>query len=274
MIVYYDFEKLPPDYDAVTFAMWVHSISQGGPVEIRVIPGPVDGFRNDSTWPQDVAHRIHMRDHVVVPILQLLPGATVKVLDEREGKAEGSFGYGELQIGPLKFAELLRAGIRPLKAEQREKTNIVTMTLRECDHWSERNSNVDEWIKAARLIPNCVIVRDTKKADEKLDVPIRPLASKSVAERAALYSSSYCNIFVNNGPAYLAIALDAPMLMLRPAQEGIKDGYAYGKNIWRDMGVKEGGQLPTSPPYQRLCWEMDTVDNIVSAFEEFKRLNG
>jgi hypothetical protein len=274
MIAYYDLEKNPPSFDTVTFITWVESErrKRNESVEVRILPGPVGGFRRDGVWPHDVQSRVNMRDNVCAPICGLLPDTTVKVLENREPVAQGSIGYNRMSIGSVFYADLLRQGLRPLRTESRPKTDTVTITLRECDHWPQRNSKVDEWVKAAKQIPNCIVIRDTRIANEPLEVATCPEASRSIRTRAELYRSSYCNFFVNNGPAWLCVALDAPMVMLRPATEGIERGYLYGRAIYRDMGVTD--QLPASPCYQRLVWEDDTADNILQALDEFKRLNG
>jgi hypothetical protein len=91
--------------------------------------------------------------------------------------------------------------------------SLVTLTLRECEHWPERNSKVEEWQKAAVAIRSmgyrARIVRDAR-FDGTLDLE----------SRANLYRSAACNMFVSNGPAWFAMALDAPAVIMRPATEG------------------------------------------------------
>lgn len=161
--------------------------------------------------------------------------------------------------------------LRP-KLEFPKNDNLVTITLREASYWPTRNSNVEEWKKAALKIMNhgydVVFVRDTEKAEQTLDpFPINPAASIDLEHRAALYRSSYCNMFVSNGPVGLALIIDAPFIMLRPFNDEL--GSAYSRNYLRDRGLED--QFPDCPKHQRIVWEDDTCANIVRSFEEWAR---
>jgi hypothetical protein len=85
--------------------------------------------------------------------------------------------------------------------------------------------------------------------------------------RANLYRSAECNLFVSNGPAWFALALDAPVLMLKPTVEGLMS--TCSASYFRDCGLPEGGQIPGSPAYQRIVWAPDTRANIVAAFDAY-----
>lgn len=95
----------------------------------------------------------------------------------------------------------------------------MTITLREAEHWPERNSNVPEWLAAGKQIADrgfdVIFVRDNFKIDEPLPgVGTFPAAARHLNSRADLYAMAACNMFVGNGPAWFALALDVPVLML------------------------------------------------------------
>jgi hypothetical protein len=144
------------------------------------------------------------------------------------------------------------------------------MTLRESEHWPTRNSRRSEWILAAwkikRLGYPVVIVRDTLHADQPLPgIETAPHASRNLEARAVLYRSAAVNMFVSNGPAWFALAIDAPAIILRPATDGANPKSSTGALRNR---YKLGNGLPNAPAYQRLIWQDDTTENIVNAAKD------
>jgi hypothetical protein len=155
----------------------------------------------------------------------------------------------------------------------------VTITLREADHWPERNSNMDAWLRFARKLKKSgervIFVRDTARAGESLydrtcELETYPAASLDLGERLSLYEAAKANLFVSNGPAVLATHGTRPWLQFIPIVD--EGGYfrANTRSFWRDnMGVEPPGQFPWSRPDQRIIWQEDSYENIVAAWEEF-----
>ncbi len=194
----------------------------------------------------------------------MLPSCTKCILNGfRVPKLEPCFGYGKYSMEFKNFVRVIGKGIRPLRPWSGHlpyDPSLVTLTLRECEHWPERNSRVEEWHKAASAIRSmgyrARIVRDAR-FDGTLDLETR----------ANLYRSAACNMFVSNGPAWFAMALDAPVVIMRPATEGTHR-LASAENFKR-LGIPTGGQIPGAPSHQRLVWEDDTAGNIVDAYRSF-----
>jgi hypothetical protein len=273
---YYDLEKCPASYDVVSFLLHVERerLRRGEDrVEINIIPGPELGFRKDNLWPRSVDERRRLLHRVVVPMCRMLPGSSVTVYGERPPEEAGSIGYGEYSMPFKRFVAGYAQGIRPFRCPPLSAPqDYITITLREAEHHPQRNSRTEEWIKAARTMMDMgysvVVVRDTTMADVSLaGITTSPTAAYSLDVRAALYGAAACNLFVSNGPAWFAMALDAPVLMLRPATEGI--GTLYSAAGLERMGIPAGGQIPGAPVYQRLVWEEDTADAILLAFQGF-----
>lgn len=269
---YYDLSRCPPTFDVVSFLMRIAAVAGADAVEIGILPGPVGGFRDDNLWPHSIAERVHMRDHVAVPMCRMLPGATVTLYSERP--AVSGFGVGEYSMDMRFFVEAMAQGVRPLRpaADRPKRPDLITITLRECAHWSPRNSNLPEWIGAARAMRaaglDVVFVRDTLFADSPVeDFATDPQASRDLDARGALYRSAKCNLFVNNGPAAFAMACDAPVVMLKPTCESL--GGCYSAARYQAIGVPPGGQMPGSPPHQRMVWREDTVGEILNATWDF-----
>lgn len=284
MIGYYDLSRCPPTYDVVTFLIRLERerLARGHQVaDIEIMPGPDGGFRRDNNWPEGVATRVMLRQNIVVPMCRMLPSVRSVVLRQNrdETPAADSFGFNQYSMQFKHFAPTYADGIRPLRpvcGDAPYDPELVTVTLRECGHWAARNSRFDEWLAAAREIAaagyRVVIVRDTEKADEQAQgFKIAPDASRDLEARGRLYRSAFCNLFINNGPAWFALALDAPVVMLRPATEGV--GACYGREWFQKCGIEPGRQMKGAPAHQRLVWEEDRVHAIVQAFDEFCAVN-
>lgn len=152
----------------------------------------------------------------------------------------------------------------------------VTITLREAEHWPHRNSNVAAWLRFARDLEaqgeRVVFVRDTAKAHEPIEgFHTCPDASKDVLIRAALYEAASVNLFVSNGVGELARFGSKPYLIF-VGVEAENSPYRYNTpEWWRDgNGVAVGEQVPWSAPDQRLVWNTDTYQNIVSAWNDLR----
>lgn len=278
MIAHYDRKHNPASYDIVTFLLQLERERIArcvSTVEIVIQPGPCGGFRQDDLPPRSIAARQQMLDNVVVPMCQMLPCVTSVLVPEirHEPKCYGSDRY---MVGFTQFVDAMTEGCRPLRPEgsQRALARRVTMTLRESQDWPTRNSKVDQWCQAARELSQLgfeiIVIRDTAHADEPLsDLTTDPEASCVLARRARLYRSAACNLFINNGPAWFCMALDAPTVILRPATEDAN--HVSGAAGLASYGIKRGHDLPRAPNHQRIVWADDTRDNIVAACRAFLR---
>jgi hypothetical protein len=279
LTAYYDLAFSPPTYDIVAFLSAAEIERRKGgdanPMQVVILPGPKDGFRNDRFWPFSISMREQMRDRVAAPMCNMMPCTSVKIAEFRPKVPNpGSIGFAQSLYGLRVHVDALRRGIRPLRAPLtlRTKPKQVTITLRESEHWPERNSNANAWLEAALEIRlrgyDVMVVRDSARADAQFgDFATSPPASRDLEKRAQLYGSSACNLFVNNGPAWFALALDAPVLMLKPTVEGLMRTCSAG--YFRECGIEPGGQIPGSPKYQRIEWAEDRADAIVTGFERF-----
>ena len=278
MIACYDLARCPPTYDAVAFLALAEAerLRRGEEhIDVRILPGPVGGFRADSLWPRSVEERVALREQVLVPLCRLLPSVR-SVVVEGDRRAEG-WGKGEYFIGFQKIMEALRGGMRPLRGDVPDvgMQGYLTFTLREAAHHPLRNSREDEWVAAAQDLSKrgrkVLIIRDTICADEALKGAPEPildagLVARDLKMRAFVYSNADLNVGISNGPMWMSIFMDAPTLMLRPTTN--RAGGCYDDKFYARFGLPRGGQLPTSPPHQRLVWQEDTCENIVRAVEE------
>lgn len=264
----YDLAHNPPTFDAVAFVVQVAERFGAEPVHIGIAPGPIDGFRDDDLWPRGHNARMSLLMKIVVPLFDMLPNVTISASRDRSG-----FGANQYTIPWKHFVRCMGKGIRPLRPRPMGRhADLVTITLRESEHWPERNSDLPEWLAATRAIEaagyQVVFIRDTLRADEPLPgFQSAPLASHDLSARASLYGSAACNMFVSNGPAWLAMACDAPALVIKPNCEAL--GRPYNAAWFAECGIEPGGQYPNAPAHHRIAWQPDTRGAILSAFDDF-----
>lgn len=270
----YDLACNPPTYDVVAFLAHaeLERLRLGAEaIDLHILPGPSGGFRRDSLWPRGVEERVALRDNLLAPLCWLLPNMQQVAVDHE--RWINGFGKSKKLISLPHILAALRQGCRPLRPQvpPQVRSKLVTLTLREAAHHPLRNSRVEEWVRAAVGLRgrgfDVVVVRDTVCAHEPLAGTVTcPEASLNVECRAELYATAVLNVGINNGPMWMALLMDVPVLMLRPTTNSARGG--YDDKFYARCGLPRGSQLPTSPPHQRLVWEEDYCDNIVRAVED------
>ncbi len=245
-------------------------------LEVKVLPGPVDGFRADKLPPYGGAERKRWLENIVFPMPLLLPscGATAELV-ERDYRAPGpTFGRGRYTVGPSTWRQAFEDGDYPfvcpadLIARKREDVgdNCVTITLRNTGWWVERSSDLTQWLVVANDLERAgyrvVFVPDGTRADDPVDVfETDPQAAREVIARAALYSAAVLNIGVSNGPLWLCWFMGLPTLICKLINENEPSA---GVNNFRRMGLAPGMQPRHARPGQRLLWASDRAEILLA----------
>jgi hypothetical protein len=154
----------------------------------------------------------------------------------------------------------------------------VTITLRECDSFPHRNSDLLVWYEFAKYLEkqhgeNVVFVRDTSKADEQLTgCKTAPLASRDLDARMCLYENAKMNFFVSNGPMMLAaLTENIPYITFVQPEEMDSKYDANKPHFWKlKMGVEIGQQFPWAGHHQRIVWEKPTLSGIKNAYNQWR----
>jgi hypothetical protein len=246
-------------------------------MEIEFNPGTIKGFGRYHRWPREHEDKVKCLNNIALPMCHMLPGVTsVRILKERRERPAHAIGSpGNYDWSS--FMNAYRAGIRPLRYHVDpgyKNPKLITITLRECGkvHWSARDSNVKQWVAAAseliKMGYEVVVLRDARFANVPLaQLTISPHASMHVAYRAELYNRAALNLFVNNGPAWFAMAMDLPTILFRPTCEGA--GKSHTKVSSAAHGVIEGRQIEGAPAHQVLSWTSDDCASILAAVAAF-----
>jgi hypothetical protein len=274
MIACYDLAQCPPTYDVVAFLARaeIERLSRGEEgLDLRILPGPKNGFRDDLLWPQDIGVRESMLKQIVWPMMEMLPSMKSirrEITPNDATPYHGAFGAHQYMISLPSIMDGLRHGCRPLRpvSPMEKDPKLITITLRESDHHPRRNSNLGVWLKVAweltKVGYSVTIIRDTARVDTPISFEgvnrnrpvVDKLASTDLHRRSQLYDAAILNLGVNNGPMWLAIFMNAPVMMFKVTTD---IGGCYNDEFYRSYGLNRGGQLPTSPVYQSLVWEDD-----------------
>ena len=301
LTAFYDLTCAPPtwDYARFLYRALCERESQQDPVEVVVVPGPREGFRDD-TLPPDVATRRQMRDHIVLVYGSLFPNVKTTLAPDRATAAHvwaerharqariwppgyrpdapKAFYWGPsvheglavlARVGPLP-QQVIPAGTLAWAHSLVRGRRCVALVLRECAYWPSRNSDLSAWAAfAAHLRSQGVtplIVRDTAKAHEAfLDFETVPAASQNLRLLAALTQVVGSSWFVNNGvTALVQYGNPAPYRIFKlmvPGAPCVSQDYFYA------CGIGQDGRLPWGGPDQRFVWEADTAEALVWTWE-------
>jgi len=276
LTVCYDLAKCPPTYDFVGFLLWAEHerrVRGDEDLAIHVLPGPAFGFRDDKL-PPSLEERRRMLSEIVLPMTWLLPSCrSVTNHPERPPAREVELGRDRRQYGTRLMLSMLAKGIAPLVAPEPKRRaepyrRYVTITLREAPYWPTRNANLAEWLAVAAWLAGNgvtpVFVRDTAKAGEAMPYEQSEAAARFLVERANLYAGAALNLFVNNGPAWMCMAMGLPLLMTKMIAP---DAPCANAEFFAACGLKPGSQIPGARSSQRILWEDDSADAIIPALE-------
>lgn len=278
-LVCYDLSKLPANFDAATWLVLAEMARRregsGGRLKVAFKPGPNGGFRNDGLPHSSIERSVYLTN-IVRPMLGMIGAESVELTEETSAGREFPYLIGHV-------SKLARDGeVVPRLTAPREILDIVdewleqfvcspiVITLREASHWPQRNSDLDEWLKAAaRIKLPVVFVRDTEKADDPLPYPTCPLASKDLNFRMGLYERAKINLFTACGPAMLGVFSDYPYLLFGPLVSQEKTGWPAGTPEWwaKVQGTPVGSNFVWANEYQRIVWDEPTADVIVTHCE-------
>lgn len=279
---YYDLAHCPPTWNAFDFLLAAEQwrLSQGlRAIDVRVLPGPVEGFRDDHLPPYGTAERMRWLRNIVLPMPVLLPscGQAAGLVPFDDAPPGAAFGRGRFTVGFRTNVAAARAGLAPFRAvvddvaryRRQLGDRYITITLRDTGWWTDRTSAVGEWLVVARVLERrgyrVVFVPDGMRPDQRIPgFETVPAAAELVLERAGLYGGAVMNLGLANGPLWFAWFMGVPVLIFVRLWENEP---CAGRNAYRNAGFEPGTQLPNARPGQRLVWAPDRAALILDAFD-------
>ena len=282
LTAYYDLAVSPPTFNFFDFLLVAESkrIELGcSRMRVRILPGPVDGFRRDRLPPYGGDERGRWLENICMRMPELLPSCGEPAqMDDGKAFTDGpSMGRGEYLVGFHTNVRAARGGLAPFigvsKLTNRYRAKhgrYVTITMRESAWYKSRQSHLENWLPAAlatkALGYQVVFVRDAAKSDEAVPgFRIEPDASKRIVERASLYAGAEMNLGISNGPMWFAWFMGVPVAIFNLVHS---DEPYTSADTFKACGLPLGEQLPNARPRQRLVWGKDTPETIVETFRD------
>lgn len=173
--------------------------------------------------------------------------------------------------GMIKRASSGEAIARPWASEHARRKvrewmtgRAVTMTVRDADYLSERNSDATLWGNVGRAIAErgftVYRIGDTTRA---LEIG-SGYAELNLDLRMAMYEHAKFNIVANCGPASLCWLSDRPYIMA---------GAGYPADEWDGLFVEQGLPLganwPWALPNQTLLYGKETAEQVIAEFDRW-----
>jgi len=242
----YDLTRYPTTFD---FAAWAVIAKTHGVDHVHFgIDGPIAAWK----YPEDVAWKRFA--NILIPITKLA-GMTFSV-----GAMEDSPQFPYLS-GHVHQMYLKLGRIEKLKPTLNiEKSNYVTITLRDSFRNKHRNSNFEAWSMFEKWL-----------RDRDIDVIVLPEcedAPMNIEQRMAIYCGADMNMGVATGPMALCVFSDAPYCTLNQLPKDPSGQAQYDiEKLMIKSGFPPGSQYSFRAPRQHLFYEPDTFENIVRAFE-------
>ena len=283
--VFYDLAHNPPTFNFVDFLLAAEGWRRSNgfeKVDIKILPGPKDGFRDDDLPPYGRAERMRWLENICIPLPALLPscGKPAEIV-ARDYRPNGPhFGKGRYMVGLPTAVAAAQQDIYPLRADGSEARRCygryVTITLRNPGWWKGRQTAAEDWLTAAdeirRLGYVVVLIPDgSREPSDFLGLcghAVDELASTEVLRRAQLYAGAEMNLGITSGPMELSWFLSAPTIIFVRTNE---EERASSVMAYEKAGLPPGSQFANAKARQRWVWAPDTAENILAAFRETMR---
>jgi hypothetical protein len=278
-------------------------------VYVVIVPGPIDGVREedpryDAVIDRDARQwRVH---NILIGACSLLPSCAGYTLVGSRHEASLIRNAAQESVYPRTYEPLMpiphhpndsllpaSVGIRPIGVLRAGKQalryvdqwlssrvagrRLVTVTLRDYEYNSVRNSNISAWGEFARRLDRAawlpVFVLDTEHAFSDLPQEISGFeifreVSWNIALRMALYERAWINMGVNNGPMGLCWLNDQTRyITFKITTPHVPQ---TSETFHRSLGFVPGESLPFATPFQKWVWAEDTPVLIQREFAEME----
>lgn len=272
MLAVYDLGLSPVTYD---FTHWLVNVEKTrlanklGDVTVRFVLGDRQVTERDQHFTDErKAWRLH---NLLVPLCRLLPSVRTYEIAFSAVSMEQPIHYKPVvPVQGGKFFKASGAAQSLMASWVRTDEPIVTITVRQSDLQTQRNSNIAEWLKVARWLKERnylpIFVPDTEAlmngdSPDFEEFRVCEPAAMNPDLRLALYERALLNCFTSGGPFALAMYADLPFLLCKTVFEDIK-------SCSRKSQEKLGFTPENFSGLQRVTWAGDTADELVPILKE------
>ena len=311
----YDLSKAPVTFDVMNFFAFAHIWSQRAGFSgyhVIFVMGEGREFRNltpkDLTLPYD--EKIWRLWHVLMPHAGIARNCLgVSIMKERRELAQLMRAIHPMQIIPpdytlekpnqlIMLSQVFQLGPTAAEMEVFAPTasalervggwlsrrapggRPVTITLRTSRAEPDRNSRLDEWLAAARVMRergfDPIIVPDTDVVtggyDMSIfgDLPVFSIGAVDLDLRLAMFRLATLNMADNGGPAFLSYFMGGSTMLCFLPVDKLPAVVGLGRvgRMAELLGVTEGESFPHATPLRRFVWRPDRLDTIVEEFDK------
>jgi len=270
----YDLASSPPTFDILSFLAEAERKRKAGGydcLDVVFQPGPMFGFRDDEL-PPSAEQREWMLNRICVPACRLLPSVrNVTVLKQREPVEGDVFPewtpdnlashYGTQYFKGDKPGFRASDAARRLVDKRFGESAVITITMREAEHWPQRNSIRAEWERVQAWLTrygfHVVVIPDAEtggpNAEYALDLDLR----------MALYERAVVNLGVSNGPMALCYFTDAPYIVFKILADGC---VSTTREFLSAHGFEFGEQFSDNG---QTVWDDDRADIMIPAIQQW-----
>ena len=162
----------------------------------------------------------------------------------------------------------------------KEKEKIISISLKDANYQSLRNSNNKEWFKLANYLKNLgyrvIFISDITTLDKKKNFIVQEMYnyenydifSFDIRARLALYEICFLNFSVSSGTNVLLFHSKANYLIHSVTNHKIKYGTGSYKVWYKHTGISHNKQFPFATDFQKIIWEKDN-ENFSCMKKEF-----
>jgi hypothetical protein len=271
MRLYYELRKSPATFDYVNFLVRAEQERlkrQQDAISLRISYGERQQSQRDIEFTKD--RKLWRINNLLIPLSRCLPSV-----------ADVAIGDGEQTLSYLPFtgpqAPCLKAPIaaREMVGKYLDgKKNPVSITIRDSDFESGRNSNLPAWKDVARWLMGegytPIFVPDTEAEifGRELSLDYEPCyrpAAFYPELRLALFESCRYNLMAAGGPMEMALQSDVPVMIWKLLVPGMpmntEDNMQKRGLLKGQWGAKK-----------RFFTEPDTAENVIGFLEKEMRL--
>ena len=168
-----------------------------------------------------------------------------------------------------------------LKNKNINEKKLIALTLRTKEDASDRNSNLEHWIKFYEYLVSKnfhpVFIPDLEGPHEFLDnskynfcLP----ASYNFIFRLHLMKLSKLNVFVNTGPTVPALFFENNYIFVKPISKSktVVDDWVSKESLLRQgFKINKDIEYLDDSYFRKILWKEDTFENMKEVFEEFEK---
>jgi hypothetical protein len=207
------------------------------------------------TFPKDITQRADFHSYALAPLNQYAKHGTEVRLFTAPGQA--------------------RIFVEQFLNANHIREPFVCISLREYQHQTSRNSNLDLYCKLATLVNKrgikVVVIRDTNMA---MSEPLGwqnavecPAASFDIALRLAMYEAAMLNVSVSSGPSCGLMMLSSKVDYMLTHIVDETQWLSNEEFLKNRQDIRKHEQLEFSGEFQKICWATD-AEGIAASFEK------